>query len=85
VFKPSSQFIKIIGSKNPGMQIANPSSCDDELSHTDGGQDSYASNSGVDSEIEKREKQAKPVIMAIGSEREWKQTKQNMNREHLAH
>jgi len=47
------------------------------------GHDSYASLSGVDSEKEV----AKPVLVQIGADKEWRQIKHNMNmnREHLSH
>jgi len=63
----SSFSIKINARQTPGFKIANPSSCDDEQSQTDG----HDSNSGVDSEIEKRGN-AKKVVMAIESDNEWK-------------
>ena len=67
----------------PGFSIANPSSCDDELSLTEG-QDSYASLSGVESErVDKKEKKEKPILVAVGADEEWAQAK--ITREQLVH
>jgi hypothetical protein len=46
------------------------------------GHDSYASNSGVDSE---KEKTSKPVIVAFGEDKQWRLSKLSMNKEHLVH
>lgn len=71
---------KINAMQTSGFQIANPSSADEE-SMTDG-HDSYASNSGVDSE---KEKTSKPVIVAFGEDKQWRLSKLSMNKDHLVH